>query len=60
VAREGGPALQRGVATIESNARQYVPAANRPWEEGFLRIFRVRNGIMETGTLTGVGLGAVR
>jgi L-alanine-DL-glutamate epimerase-like enolase superfamily enzyme len=48
-----------GVAAIESNARQYVPAANRPWEERFPGIFRIRDGMMETGTLTGVGLGAM-
>jgi L-alanine-DL-glutamate epimerase-like enolase superfamily enzyme len=47
-----------GVAAIESNARQYVPAANRPWEERFPGIFRIRDGMMETGTLTGLGLGA--
>jgi L-alanine-DL-glutamate epimerase-like enolase superfamily enzyme len=46
-----------GVAAIESNARQYVPAANRPWEERYPGIFRIRDGMIETGTLTGVGLG---
>src|SRR5207237_1372971 len=29
-----------GVAAIESNARQYVPAANKPWEARFPGIFR--------------------
>ena len=48
-----------GVAAIESNARQYVPAANRPWEERFPGIFRITDGTMETGRLTGPGLGAV-
>jgi L-alanine-DL-glutamate epimerase-like enolase superfamily enzyme len=48
-----------GVAAIESNARQYVPAANAPWAGRFPGIFRVRDGMMETGTLTGPGLGAV-
>ncbi len=48
-----------GVSAIESNARQYVPAANRPWEERFPGIFRITDGIMETGCLTGLGLGAV-
>ena len=48
-----------GVAAIESNARQYVPAANKPWEEGFPGIFRITDGTMETGLLTGPGLGAV-
>lgn len=48
-----------GVAAIESNARQYVPAANEPWEERFPGIFRITSGTMETGLLTGLGLGAV-
>jgi len=48
-----------GVAAIESNARQYVPAANRPWEERFPGIFRITDGTMATGELTGPGLGAV-
>jgi L-alanine-DL-glutamate epimerase-like enolase superfamily enzyme len=48
-----------GVAAIESNARQYVPAANRPWEARFPGIFKITDGTMETGLLTGVGLGAV-
>jgi L-alanine-DL-glutamate epimerase-like enolase superfamily enzyme len=48
-----------GVAAIESNARQYVPEANRPWEARFPGIFRITDGTMETGLLTGPGLGAV-
>jgi L-alanine-DL-glutamate epimerase-like enolase superfamily enzyme len=48
-----------GVAAIEANARQYVPAANRPWQARFPGIFLIREGMMETGTLTGPGLGAV-
>ncbi len=47
-----------GVAAIESNARQYMPAANRPWEDRFPGIFRISDGTMETGLLTGAGLGA--
>ena len=48
-----------GVAAIESNARQYVPAANKPWEERFPGIFRIKDGTMGTEALTGPGLGAV-
>jgi L-alanine-DL-glutamate epimerase-like enolase superfamily enzyme len=48
-----------GVAAIEANARQYVPAANRPWERRFPGIFQVSDGTMATGCLTGKGLGAV-
>src|SRR5947208_11365871 len=48
-----------GVAAIEANALQYCPAANAPWVERFPGIFRIRDGTMETGTLTGLGLSAV-
>lgn len=48
-----------GVAAIEANARQYVPAANKDWEQRFPGIFQVRDGFMQTGTLTGMGLSAV-
>jgi L-alanine-DL-glutamate epimerase-like enolase superfamily enzyme len=48
-----------GVAAVEANARQYVPAANRGWEERFPGLFRVTDGTLETGVLTGPGLGAV-
>ena len=48
-----------GVAAIEANARQYVPQANRPWEDRFPGIFKIRDGLMHTGSLTGPGLGAV-
>ncbi len=48
-----------GVAAIESNSRQYVPVANQPWESRFPGIFRITDGAMDTGVLTGPGLGAV-
>ena len=48
-----------GVAAIEANARQYVPAANKLWEERFPGVFRIDDGMMETGSLTGLGLSAV-
>lgn len=48
-----------GVTAIESNARQYLPDANRPWEKRFPGIFRITDGMMETGCLSGPGLGAV-
>jgi len=47
-----------GVAAIEANARQYVPAANKSWEERFPKIFHITTGTMETAVLTGNGLGA--
>jgi L-alanine-DL-glutamate epimerase-like enolase superfamily enzyme len=48
-----------GVAAIEANARQYVPAANKPWEKTFPGIFIIKDGQMKTGVLTGPGLSAV-
>ncbi len=48
-----------GVAAIESNARQYCPAANEPWQGRFPGIFKITDGAMRTGELTGPGLGAV-
>lgn len=48
-----------GVAAIEANARQYCPEANKPWEKRFPGIFVIKDGYMQTGVLTGPGLGAV-
>jgi L-alanine-DL-glutamate epimerase-like enolase superfamily enzyme len=48
-----------GNAGIEANARQFVPAANAPWEARFPGLFTIRNGVMNTAQLTGPGLGAV-
>jgi L-alanine-DL-glutamate epimerase-like enolase superfamily enzyme len=48
-----------GVAAIESNARQYCPAANDPWADRFPGIFRVTDGTLKTSELDGIGLGAV-
>ncbi len=48
-----------GVAAIEANARQYVPAANKSWEKRHPGIFIIKDGAMRTGELTGAGLSAV-
>jgi L-alanine-DL-glutamate epimerase-like enolase superfamily enzyme len=48
-----------GNAGIEANARQFVPAANAPWEAKFPGLFSIRGGVMNTGQLTGPGLSAV-
>src|SRR5207237_1118912 len=48
-----------GVAAIEANARQFMPAANRGWEERFPGIFDIKDGTMQTGVLNGPGLGAI-
>jgi L-alanine-DL-glutamate epimerase-like enolase superfamily enzyme len=45
------------VTAIEGNARQYVPAANKGWEERFPGVFEVKEGMVETGGLTAPGLG---
>ena len=45
-----------GAATLEANAREYVPAANRGWEKRFPGIFKVRDGFMDTRGLDGPGL----
>lgn len=47
------------VAAIEANARQYIPQANRPWEERFPGIFHITDGCVRTQEITGPGLGAV-
>ncbi len=49
-----------GTAGAETNAREYVPAANRPWEDRFPGIFKVHDGRMRTSELNGPGLSAVR
>jgi L-alanine-DL-glutamate epimerase-like enolase superfamily enzyme len=48
-----------GNAGIEANARQFVPSANAGWEARFPGLFTIRDGVMQTGQLTGPGLGAV-
>jgi hypothetical protein len=48
-----------GVTAAEANAREYVPAANKAWEDRFPGIFKVRDGFMRTADLNGPGLGVV-
>jgi len=45
-----------GVAAVEANARQYVPAANRGWDEKYPGIFKITDGYLRSGALTGPGL----
>jgi hypothetical protein len=45
-----------GIAAIEANARQYVPAANAGWEKKHSGIFKVTDGYVRCGTLNGPGL----
>ena len=46
-----------GVAAIEGNARQYCPAGNEGWAERFPNVFRVSEGMIDTGALDRPGLG---
>ncbi|MCS6953159.1 MAG: enolase C-terminal domain-like protein [Bryobacterales bacterium] len=48
-----------GVAAIEANSRQYVPAANEGWENRFPGVFVIKDGMMDTSGLDGPGLSAV-
>jgi len=45
------------VAAIEGNARQYMPAANKGWDERFPGMFNITDGMLETSLLDGPGLG---
>jgi hypothetical protein len=47
------------IDTLESNGREYVPSANRPWLNKFPGLFEVRDGKLQTAKLTGPGLSAV-
>ncbi|HMV86910.1 MAG TPA: enolase C-terminal domain-like protein [Blastocatellia bacterium] len=48
-----------GVAGVEANARQYMPAANKPWEKRFPGLFIVKDGTFRTSDLNRKGLAAV-
>jgi L-alanine-DL-glutamate epimerase-like enolase superfamily enzyme len=48
-----------GVAGVEANSRQYMPAANKPWEKRFPGLFVVKDGTLRTANLNGKGLSAV-
>ena len=45
------------IHAVESNARQYLPAANRCWEGRFPGIFHIQQGKFQTAGLYGPGLG---
>ncbi|MCD6404422.1 MAG: mandelate racemase/muconate lactonizing enzyme family protein [Planctomycetes bacterium] len=47
------------VAAVEGNGRQYCPAANEEFARIFPTTFKVTGGTIETGVLTGPGLGCV-
>jgi len=45
-----------GVSAVEANAREYVPAANRGWEQRFPGLFQIKTGYLDTSVLSGPGL----
>jgi L-alanine-DL-glutamate epimerase-like enolase superfamily enzyme len=47
-----------GITSIEANARQFLPAANKAWEARFPGMFRITDGLLRTSELTQPGLGA--
>jgi L-alanine-DL-glutamate epimerase-like enolase superfamily enzyme len=47
-----------GITSVEANARQFLPAANKAWEARFPGMFRITDGMMRTGELIQPGLGA--
>jgi L-alanine-DL-glutamate epimerase-like enolase superfamily enzyme len=46
-----------GIAAIEGNSRQYCPGPNKPFAKRFPGMFTFKDGTVETGLLTGQGLG---
>jgi L-alanine-DL-glutamate epimerase-like enolase superfamily enzyme len=48
-----------GVAGVEANSRQYIPAANKSWEKRFPGLFIVKDGMLRTARLNEKGLSAV-
>lgn len=46
----------KGVAAIEANARQYLPAANERWKRSYPGLFEPVDGRLLTGQLKGLGL----
>ena len=47
-----------GITSVEANARQFLPAANKEWEAKFPGMFRITDGMMRTAELNRPGLGA--
>jgi L-alanine-DL-glutamate epimerase-like enolase superfamily enzyme len=45
------------ITSVEANARQYLPEANKAWESRFPGMFRVNDGMLQTREVSGPGLG---
>ena len=46
------------ITSVEANARQYLPQANKAWESRYPGMFRVTDGMLRTQEINGPGLGA--
>jgi L-alanine-DL-glutamate epimerase-like enolase superfamily enzyme len=46
------------ITSVEANARQFLPEANKAWEPRFPGMFRVTDGMLRTEEVNGPGLGA--
>jgi len=46
------------ITSVEANARQYLPEANKAWESRFPGMFQVTDGMLRTLEINGPGLGA--
>jgi len=46
-----------GITTIEGNARQYCPGANKKLARTFPGMFNIKDGTINTSVLTADGLG---
>jgi hypothetical protein len=46
-----------GLTSVEANARQFLPAANKAWEAQFPGMYRVTDGMLRTSELTRPELG---
>lgn len=45
------------VTSVEGQARQYCPAANKPWSREYPGLFELRDGTIDSSLLAGLGLG---
>src|SRR5207237_8978409 len=46
-----------GVTAVEANARQYMPIAEKPWEQKITGIFLLEDEMMRTAALKATGVG---
>jgi hypothetical protein len=46
------------ITSVEANARQYLPQANKAWNRDFRVMFHVTDGMLRTREINRPGLGA--